>query len=324
MHNTFGMDVKAARFVEYNSVDQLLSFIHKGEITLPYLHLGAGSNLLFTKDYQGTILHSCITGIEIIQESDTEVIVRVGAGHVWDDLVAYCVEQRWYGTENLSIIPGEVGASAVQNIGAYGVEVKDLITTVETINIQGQQLNYPVSSCAYTYRDSIFKRAQMKGVFITHVRFKLSKIEHYTLDYGTIRQEVEKHSSVTLKTLRQVIIDIRDSKLPDPRVMGNAGSFFMNPIVPQAEFDALLKQHPQMPFYVMGEEGVKIPAGWLIDQCGWKGKSLGPAAVHSKQALVLVNLGGATGGDIIALSDAVRASVRQKFGVNIHPEVNIL
>ena len=323
-YNTFGIDVSANRFIEYVSVEELKTLIEQGAVTTPLLHIGGGSNLLFTKDYEGVVLHSRIEGIEVAEEDERSVSVRVGAGVVWDDFVAYCVEHGWYGAENLSLIPGEVGASAVQNIGAYGVEVKDLITTVETVNIQGRERVYSVEECGYAYRNSIFKRPENKSVFVTHVCFRLSKEEHYMLDYGTIRQELEKYPALTLPVVRKIIIDIREAKLPDPKVMGNAGSFFMNPIVPREKLEALQQEYPEMPYYELPEGRVKIPAGWMIDQCGWKGKALGPAAVHDKQALVLVNCGGAKGSDIIALSDAVRASVREKFGIDIHPEVNFV
>ena len=323
-YNTFGIDVSAARFLEYTSVEELQQQIAQGAVTTPFLHIGGGSNLLFTKDYDGLILHSRIEGIEVTEEDSRFVSVRVGAGVVWDDFVAYCVAHGWYGAENLSLIPGEVGASAVQNIGAYGVEAKDLITAVETVNIRGEERVYSVEECRYAYRDSIFKRPENKSVFVTHVRFRLGKEEHYTLDYGTIRQELDKYPVLTLPVVRKVIIDIRESKLPDPKVMGNAGSFFMNPIVPKEKLLALQQEYPRMPYYELPDGRVKIPAGWMIDQCGWKGKALGPAAVHDKQALVLVNRGGAEGSDIIALSDAVRAAVREKFGIDIHPEVNFV
>ena len=323
-YNTFGIDVSASRFLEYASVAELKEYIVQGAVTTPFLHIGGGSNLLFTKDYDGLILHSRIGGIEVTAEDSQTVSLRVGAGVVWDDFVACCVEHGWYGAENLSLIPGEVGASAVQNIGAYGVEVKDLITAVETVNIQGYGRVYSVEECEYAYRSSIFKRPENKSVFVTYVRFRLSKEERYTLDYGTIRQELAKYPAPTLPIVRKVIIEIRESKLPDPKVMGNAGSFFMNPIVPREKLEALQQEFPRIPFYELNDGRVKIPAGWMIDQCGWKGKSLGPAAVHDKQALVLVNRGGAKGSDIIALSDAVRASVREKFGIDIHPEVNLV
>lgn len=322
--NTFGFDVKADVWLEYESVEELERWIAEGRVASPYLHIGAGSNLLFVKDYEGTVLHSHIAGVEITAEDEEQVSVRVGGGVVWDDFVGYCVDHNWYGAENLSLIPGEVGASAVQNIGAYGVEVKDLISSVEAINIQGERRVYQVDECEYAYRKSLFKKPEMKSVFVTYVNFCLSKKEHYTLDYGTIRQELLKYPVTDLKTLRRVIIDIRESKLPDPKVLGNAGSFFMNPIVPRAQFEELKQQYPSMPYYDVDTDRVKIPAGWMIDCCGWKGKALGPAAVHDKQALVLVNLGGAAGKDVIALSDAVRASVREKFGIEIHPEVNFI
>lgn len=323
-HNTFGIDVNAARFLEYASVAELKVLIAQGALITPFLHIGSGSNLLFTKDYDGLILHSRIDGVEVTEENDRYVCVRVGAGMVWDDFVNYCVEHGWYGTENLSLIPGEVGASAVQNIGAYGVEAKDLITEVETVNFQGEERVFTVQECEYAYRRSIFKQAENKSVFVTYVHFRLSKEENYTLDYGTIRQELEKYPELTLSVVRKVIIDIRKAKLPDPKVMGNAGSFFMNPIVSRVKLEALQQKYPQMPYYELGDGWIKIPAGWMIDQCGWKGKALGPAAVHDKQALVLVNRGGAKGSDVIALSDAVRSSVYEKFGIDIHPEVNFI
>lgn len=322
--NTFGIDVTAARFLEYSSEDELRKLIAEGRVIAPVLHVGGGSNLLFVKDYEGTILHSRIDALEITAEDEERVSVRVGAGVVWDDFVALCVERHWYGAENLSLIPGEVGASAVQNIGAYGVEVKDLITSVETINMEGEKRVYRVDECSYSYRKSLFKQPEMKTVFVTFVNFCLSKREHYTLDYGTIRQELEKYPVVNIETLRRVIIDIRRNKLPDPKVLGNAGSFFMNPVVPREQFEALQREYKDMPHYDVGADSVKIPAAWMIEQCGWKGKALGPAAVHDRQALVLVNLGGATGADILALSDAVRASVRAKFGIDIHPEVCLI
>lgn len=322
--NTFGIDVTAARFLEYGSEEELRELIAEGRVVAPCLHIGGGSNLLFIKDYAGTVLHSRIVGMEVTSEDEEQVSVRVGAGVVWDDFVACCVERHWYGAENLSLIPGEVGAAAVQNIGAYGVEVKDLITSVETLNMEGEKRAYRVDECGYSYRKSLFKQPEMKGVFVTYVNFRLSKREHYTLDYGTIRQELKKCPALDLAALRRVIIGIRQSKLPDPKVLGNAGSFFMNPIVPRGQFEALQREYPNMPHYEVDAGRVKIPAAWMIDRCGWKGKALGAAAVHDRQALVLVNRGGATGADIVALSDAVRASVREKFGIDIHPEVCLI
>lgn len=322
--NTFGLDVKAGRWLEYASMEELKALIAEGQISSPYLHVGSGSNLLFLGDFEGTVLHSAIKSIEMVNQDAEKVWLRVGAGVIWDDFVAYCVEHGYYGAENLSLIPGEVGASAVQNIGAYGVEVKDLISCVETVDVHGDKRVFGVEECGYAYRNSVFKRPDMKSFFVTHVTFALNKAEQYTLNYGTIRQELEKYPQIDLATVRQVIVSIRESKLPDPKVLGNAGSFFMNPIVPRAKYETLLQEYPSMPSYQVDATHVKIPAGWMIEQCGWKGKSLGNAAVHDKQALVLVNCGGATGADIVALSDAVRAAVREKFGVEIHPEVNMI
>lgn len=322
--NTFGLDVKAGRWLEYASVEELKALIAEGQISSPYLHVGSGSNLLFLGDFEGAVLHSAIKSIELVNQDAEKVWLRVGAGVIWDDFVAYCVERGYYGAENLSLIPGEVGASAVQNIGAYGVEVKDLISCVETVDVHGDRRVFGVEECGYAYRNSVFKRPDMKSFFVTHVTFALNKAEQYTLNYGTIRQELEKYPQIDLATVRQVIVSIRESKLPDPKVLGNAGSFFMNPIVPRAKYETLLQEYPSMPSYQVDATHVKIPAGWMIEQCGWKGKSLGNAAVHDKQALVLVNCGGATGADIVALSDAVRAAVREKFGVEIHPEVNMI
>lgn len=326
-HNTFGMDVKASLFIEYASVEELKDIL--GQYSLhdgAWLHIGGGSNLLFSGDYPGVILHSAIKGYEIVGEDAEEVIVRVGAGEVWDDFVAYTVAQGWYGAENLSLIPGEVGASAVQNIGAYGVEVKDLIVKVEAIEVAtGEVRIFSNEECGYAYRESVFKH-ELKGKYIvTQVSYRLKKTPCYHLDYGNVRAELEKSGiALTLSNVREVIIKIRESKLPDPKVQGNAGSFFMNPIVPREQFEALLKEYPQMPHYVVDAERVKIPAAWMIDQCGWKGKRLGNAGVHDKQALVLVNAGGATGADVIRLSESIQKSVYEKFGIRISPEVNFI
>ena len=261
-----------------------------------------------------------------LSEDDEEVIVRAGAGEVWDDFVAYTVEKGWYGAENLSLIPGEVGASAVQNIGAYGVEAKDLIVKVDTLEVEtGKERVFGNEACGYAYRESVFKH-ELKGKYIvTSVTYRLSKHPSYRLDYGNVRAELEKRGcELTLENVRRTIIDIRESKLPDPKVQGNAGSFFMNPIVPRPLFEELLGKNPSMPSYEVDAERVKIPAAWMIDQCGWKGKRMGNAGVHDKQALVLVNCGGATGREIIALSEEIQRSVFDKFGVRISPEVNFI
>ena len=325
-HNTFGMDVKASLFIEYVSVEELKHILLEHLQGKTWLHIGKGSNLLFMSDYPGVILHSVIKGYEILEENEEEVIVRVGAGEVWDDFVAYTVKQGWYGAENLSLIPGEVGASAVQNIGAYGVEVKDLITHVEAIEVAtGQERIFTNEACGYAYRESVFKLSLKRQFVLTKVSFRLKKTPSYHLDYGHVRAELEKRGcGLTLENVRRTIIEIRESKLPDPKVQGNAGSFFMNPVVSRTCFESLLAQYPQMPHYEVDAERVKIPAAWMIEQCGWKGKQLGRVGVHHKQALVLVNLGGATGEEIIRLSEEIQKSVLNKFGVHISPEVNFI
>ena len=326
-HNTFGMDVEASVFVEYESVTELKEILlHQLCPEGKWLHIGGGSNLLFTGDFDGMILHSAIKGFEVVSENEDEVLVRAGAGEVWDDFVAYTVEKGWYGAENLSLIPGEVGASAVQNIGAYGVEAKDLIVKVDTLEVEtGKERVFGNEECGYAYRESVFKHALKGKYIVTHVTYRLSKKPSYRLDYGNVHSELEKRGcELTLENVRQTIIDIRESKLPDPKVQGNAGSFFMNPIVPRPLFEELLGKYPSMPFYEVDAERVKIPAAWMIDQCGWKGKQLGRAGVHNKQALVLVNCGGATGQEIIALSEEIQRSVFDKFGVRISPEVNFI
>ena len=326
-HNTFGMDVKASTFIEYASVDELKELLSRYSLEKGrWLHIGGGSNLLFTGDYSGIILHSAIKGYEVIGENADEVIVRAGAGEVWDDFVAYTVDKGWYGAENLSLIPGEVGASAVQNIGAYGMEAKDLIVQVETVEVaSGEERIFENSECGYAYRESVFKHSLKGQYIVTKVSYRLSKTPSYHLDYGNVRAELEKRGcELTLNNVRQTIIDIREAKLPDPKVQGNAGSFFMNPIVPRVQFESLLAVYPQMPHYEVDADRVKIPAAWMIDQCGWKGKRMGNAGVHDKQALVLVNAGGATGKEIIALSQEIQKSVFDKFGVSISPEVNFI
>lgn len=321
-HNTFGMDVKAKRFVEYDNEEELKALIPtlSGEV----LHMGGGSNLLFKGDFEGTVLHSAIKGIEVVDESAESALVRAGAGEVWDDFVAWAVERGYGGVENLSLIPGEVGASAVQNIGAYGVEAKDVIALVEAIDLSnGQKRVFGTEECNYAYRQSIFKNA-LKGKYaITYVTYRLQKQPVLKLDYGNIRAVLGDNGQHTISDVRQAIIDIRNAKLPDPKVQGNAGSFFMNPVVSREKFLSIQKDYPQMPFYEV-EGGVKIPAGWMIDQCGWKGKSLGRAGVHDKQALVLVNLGGATSDEIITLCNTICKDVYEKFGIDIHPEVNLI
>ena len=270
------------------------------------------------------MVHSAVKGIE--NQSDSRI--RCGSGETWDEVVAWCVGHGLYGAENLSLIPGEVGASAVQNIGAYGAEVKDLIASVEAVEIgTGRLCIFSREECQYGYRDSRFKHEWKNKYLITHVVYRLKTDDAQpSTEYGNIRAELDRRGiqTPTAAELREVVIAIREAKLPDPKVTGNAGSFFMNPVVSREKFEALLAQYPQIPHYYIDEQHEKIPAGWMIDQCGWKGKSLGRAGVHDKQALVLVNRSGATGQEIVDLCEAIRNDVRERFGIDIHPEVNII
>ena len=322
-HNTFGIDAKCKRFIEYSSVEEAQQVARMiTDADRPLLILGGGSNLLLTGDYNGTVLHS---GIRFLEQTD-ECHVRCGSGFIWDDVVDYCVANNLYGAENLSIIPGEVGASAVQNIGAYGAEAKDLIECVEAVEIEtGQICRFTNTECAYSYRQSKFKHAWKNRFLITAVTYKLSKTYNPKLDYGNIRVALAAKGidNPTAMQLRETIIDIRNAKLPDPKVLGNAGSFFMNPVVSTHKYNQLAQQYVGMPHYTIDSEYEKIPAGWLIEQCGWKGKALGKAAVHNKQALVLVNCGGATGGEVVQLYKTIQHDVKQKFDIEIKPEVNI-
>ena len=322
-HNTFGIDAKCKRFIEYSSVEEAQQVARMiTDADRPLLILGGGSNLLLTGDYNGTVLHS---GIRFLEQTD-ECHVRCGSGFIWDDVVDYCVANNLYGAENLSIIPGEVGASAVQNIGAYGAEAKDLIECVEAVEIEtGQICRFTNTECAYSYRQSKFKHAWKNRCLITAVTYELSKTYNPKLDYGNIRVALAAKGidNPTAMQLRETIIDIRNAKLPDPKVLGNAGSFFMNPVVPTHKYNQLAQQYVGMPHYTIDSEYEKIPAGWLIEQCGWKGKALGKAAVHNKQALVLVNCGGATGSEVVQLYKTIQHDVKQKFDIEIKPEVNI-
>lgn len=320
--NTFGMDVKADRMVEWSSPQELKEIL--ADLEGPVLMIGGGSNLLFMSDFHGTVLHSSVSSIEITGGTDDRVLVKVGSGVVWDDFVAWCTVNGFWGVENLSAIPGEVGASAVQNIGAYGVEAKDVIDTVQTISLaDGSERDFSNAECRYGYRQSIFKN-ELKGQYaVAYVIYTLSKVPQPKLGYGALEQEVERLGGPTLANIRQAVISIRNSKLPDPKVLGNAGSFFMNPVVSEQEFNIIRSNYPDVPSYP-APGGIKVPAGWLIEKTGWKGRSLGPAAVFDKQALVLVNKGGATGADIKHLADTIIADVQQKFGITLSTEVNYI
>ncbi len=328
IHNTFGIDAQCRRYLEYATAEEACAIADElRRASLPFLIIGAGSNLLPTGDYDGTVVHSAVRGISLTEQPDGSALLRCGSGEAWDDVVAWTVDRGFADLANLSLIPGEVGASAVQNIGAYGAEACQFIHDIHAIDIQtGQHLIIPQQDCRYGYRDSLFKHEWKNRFLITHVSYQLHRQYKPNLEYGNLRTELERKSieSPTPQQLRQVIIDIRRSKLPDPAEQGNAGSFFMNPVVSRAKFEELSAVYPQMPHYYINEDSEKIPAAWLIDQCGWKGRALGCAGVHHKQPLVLVNLGGATGQDIVALCKAIQDDVQQRFGITLKPEVNIV
>ncbi len=325
-HNTFGLEVKAKQFISYQTIDELIEVLaslrDKGE---QILHIGGGSNLLFTKDFEGTILHSEIKFIEEVSRDDQHIFFRVGSGVVWDDFCAQMARENYYGAENLSYIPGEVGASAIQNIGAYGVEVASIIHEVETIEVAtGQPRVFQVQECEYGYRDSIFKN-RLKGEYIvTSVVFRLSLIPVVRLDYGPLREFNSRSENLTAQAIRDAVIDIRRSKLPEPKEMGSAGSFFKNPVIPIEVYRAIAAAYTDVPHYVISEDEVKIPAAWLIEQCGWKGKRHGGAGVYEKQPLILVNLGHATANDIMELAALIQQSVFKKFNIQLEPEVNYI
>jgi len=325
-HNTFGLDVKASYFVEYESEADLRKLLcDEFFFSQRFWHIGQGSNLLFLGDFDGIIVHSAIQGIEKIKEDAHSVWLKVGAGNDWDSLVAYCVENGWGGLENLSLIPGEVGASAVQNIGAYGVEVSERIEEVHAYSLEtGEKRIFSKEECDYSYRHSFFKIYSNKGkYYVVSVVFKLSKQPEFRLDYENIREQLAG-KTVTLKTVRKAVIAIRKSKLPDPKKTGNAGSFFKNPLASMQCLQLLQRQYPDIPHYPVAERVVKLPAAWLIERCGLKGKTVGGAAVYEKQPLVIINRNNATGQDIASLADEIRMAVIEKFIVVLESEVEYI
>ena len=318
------MDVKAAAYFEFTSEEELRAFLRSPgfePFRNRFLVIGAGSNLLFRGDYDGLVMHSAIRSLEVVEETEESLLVRVGSGVIWDDLVQWSVERSLHGAENLSAIPGEVGASAVQNIGAYGAEVCQLIERVRALDLNGEERVFTNQECDYGYRDSIFKR-ELKGQYIiTSVDYRLQKQGELNLSYGNLRERV---SEASVQGVRDSVRNLRATKLPDPAVTGNAGSFFKNPVIPRWQYEHLRDVWPSIPCYPVDEEHVKVPAGWLIEQCGWKGRALGRAAVHEHQALVLVNLGGATGEEVVRLAETIARDVERKFGIAISPEVNVI
>ena len=322
--NSFHVAQRAARLIEFDRTEDLQELFEKG-MPDPWYVLGGGNNVLFTQDYPGTLLTPVAQGIRIVDEQPDCVTVEADAGVEWDDLVEWAVQHELWGLENLSLIPGKVGAAPVQNIGAYGCEAKDAIRSVEmfcTETFNTLVLNR--EHCAFGYRDSVFKRSLRGRVIITSVRFALSRTPRPRLEYGDLAAAVEARGGITLRNIREAICSIRRAKLPDPAVLGNAGSFFKNPVVEAPVAERLLAEYPDMPHYAAPEGRVKLAAGWLIDRAGMKGYREGSVGVHERQALVLVNHGGATGGEVIAFARTVQAKVREKFGIEIDTEVNIL
>jgi len=322
--HTFGTEASTKYYFEFTETEDLAGFLatNKEWQNLQLLIIGSGSNLLFVNDFPGLIINPNIPGIKIVHEDRNNIWLEVGAGVVWDDLVEYAVFNRWGGIENLSLIPGKVGAAAVQNIGAYGMEIQSQIESVTGFNLETLTENILESTdCQFAYRDSIFKNQLKNSFIITSVVFKLDKFPEFILNYGDLKSETEKLGAINLRNIRKAVIGIRESKLPDPKIFGNAGSFFKNPVIDEVQATPLLNIYPNMPHYPAPEKRTKLAAGWLIEQCGWKGFRRGDAGVHEKQALVLVNYGNATGKEIFELSEKIRQSVQDKFGVELEREV---
>ena len=328
-YNTFGIDVKAKHFIAVGSVEELIAVLRLGQYPDKFI-LGGGSNLLLTKDIDALVIHVDIKGKEVIHEDDKNVHTKVAAGENWHEFVLWTLQNQWGGIENLSLIPGNAGAAPIQNIGAYGVELKDVFISCEALDITTLELKqFTHSACEFGYRNSIFKTKAKGKYIITSVSLKLSKKEHKLhMAYGSIKDMLQQKgiAQPTIKDVSDVVIAIRKSKLPDPAALGNSGSFFKNPVISASHFKNIKKKYPKTPSYpVPGESGqVKVPAGWLIEQCGFKGKRTGDAGVHEKQALVLVNHGNASGDEIYTLAKSIQSSVKNNFDIVLESEVNIV
>ena len=324
-YNTFGIEAKAKQFVSVSSIAELKEILVQNN---PIFILGGGSNMLLTQDIQKLVLHVNLKGIEIVETNEDFAIVKAQAGENWHEFVLYCIEQNLGGIENLSLIPGNVGTTPIQNIGAYGVEIKDTMLSCEALNLKTLEIEtFTNADCQFEYRESIFKKELKNQYIITSVSFKLSTKNHkVSTTYGVIGAELQKNNieNPTLKDISNAVIAIRQSKLPDPKELGNSGSFFKNPIISKEAYENAKALHPEMPHYVVSETEVKVPAGWLIEQSGFKGKRFGDAGVHKNQALVLVNYGAATGAEIVALSKNIQKTILEKFGIAIEAEVNII
>ncbi|HQX02780.1 MAG TPA: UDP-N-acetylmuramate dehydrogenase [Flavobacterium sp.] len=326
-YNTFGIEAKAGQFVSVQSVDELITVLNENPTTKKFI-LGGGSNMLLTQDIDALVIHLDLKGKKIIDENDDFVWVESQAGENWHEFVIWTINQNFGGLENLSLIPGNVGTTPIQNIGAYGVEIKDTFVLCEAIHIETQELMiFTNEKCKFGYRESIFKNEVKDEFIITSVVFKLTKKNHkLNTSYGAIETELEKQhiTNPTLKDVSDAVISIRQSKLPDPKELGNSGSFFKNPVILKTDFEKIQQKFPEMPHYVVSETEVKVPAGWLIEQAGFKGKRFGDAGIHKNQALVLVNYGKATGQEILAVAKDIQATIQTTFSILIETEVNII
>lgn len=326
--NTFNVNVKAKYFAEIKSEEELKQLlIAEDYLKLRKLILGSGSNILFTKDFDGIVIKNSITGIEIISEDEKNVIVKAGAGVIWDDLVQYCVSRNFGGIENLSLIPGTVGAAPIQNIGAYGQELKETFYELKGVfTADGGSKTFNNVECEFSYRNSNFKDELKDKFIVTSVRLKLFKNPTINLTYIPVKEEVEKRNinNPTINDIRNIVIDIRKNKLPDPNELGNAGSFFKNPVITKEKFNALKKEHPDLKQFIVDENNVKIPAAWLIEKCGWKGKRIGNVGTHERQPLVIVNYANASGEEIYAMAMKIKDDVKKRFDITFENEVNVL
>jgi UDP-N-acetylmuramate dehydrogenase len=325
-YNTLGVDARARYFLAVTATDSLAA-IGGTHNDRPLLVLGVGSNILFTRDFEGIVLKNDLKGCAVLEQADDDVRVRAGGGEDWHAFVQWCLQHGYYGLENLSLIPGTVGAAPVQNIGAYGVEVADHIETVEAIDLQsGEPCRFEAGACEFAYRNSIFKNRCRNRFFITAVTFRLHKKAQLVTSYADVRRALadRRETVVTPQELSDTICEIRRRKLPDPEEIANAGSFFKNPIISRLRYRELADRYPELPSYPVDDQRVKIAAGWMIETCGWKGRRMGPCGIYPKQALVLVNYGGATGRDILDLAEAVQVSVEDVFNIRLQPEPLIL
>ena len=325
-YNTFGIDVPAEQFLELEDTAQLPDILNDNTLPASKHIIGGGSNILLTKTVSGLVILNKSRGINKIKEDDDHVLLEVRSGEVWHEFVMFAIARGLAGIENLALIPGTVGAAPMQNIGAYGVEAKQTIDSVSFFHLEDKSMHtIPNTACRFGYRDSIFKHELKGKVFITSVRFRLNKKPSFNTSYGAIEQELQQMNvqELSIKAIADAVISIRSSKLPDPKKTGNAGSFFKNPTIPVKQYTQLQQEFPNISSYPVNETEVKVPAGWLIEQCGWKGHRRGETGVHEKQALVLVNYGGANGSDVWALSDDILRSVRNKFGIELEREVQV-